>query len=673
VVSASSAAVSKKTERFWLEVAIVKMSRWLGSLQIAVTLLTLFATVLIIGTIVESWYDGKVAQQLVYRTWWFTVLLAFLGVNIFFAAAKKWPWKKHQTGFLITHAGLLTLVAGGLLNSLGGTDAQMPLVDTEDYEYFPDYGPHSSNEMIDQDVSRIRVRQPHKDRNKVTEFDFEPGPFTWKADEYIQPQTDALAGVLKLIAHPLPRSWSVDLSGDARLEVLNSYPNCRIEPFGPARSPTTSSFPAIQFQMASSRVARPMQDNWVAYHNQGRVIEVGPAAVEMLGRDLSPELLEEFLKPPPQGQTGAKGQLVICLGGRKVRIDVAGRLNAGVEPLGDTGWTINILRYSSSENEQSGVPSRPSVGFEMNSPGQKPIRLGAMARRGGELLQDHSTSALRDIQVWYHPPDYRYGDQSLKGLLQFVTANDGRLYYRSFNSSKGAFKFETAGTTGKGEKRQPIWEGMNWSFQITDYIPKAEAGPYLIPVNRRLGMQDPRAAPALRCRLSAGKESKEFWVRKTDKGFTSVEVGGDVYEVGYNVYTRTLDFEITLLRAETTTDKGTGRPATYTSYVQLTDTGRKINGQPCVITMNEPLDHGGYKLYQSGLNPARMDEDGKPVNQSVFTVSKDPGLWLKYAGSTMLALGITCMFYMKAYFFKPRGRPDPARNGPPSPVATQGK
>ena len=69
---------------------------------------------------------------MVYRSWWFTVLLALLAINIFFAAVKKWPWKKQQTGFLITHLGLLTLLAGGMLNSMSGLDAQMQLIDTDD-------------------------------------------------------------------------------------------------------------------------------------------------------------------------------------------------------------------------------------------------------------------------------------------------------------------------------------------------------------------------------------------------------------------------------------------------------------------------------------------------------------------------------------------------------------
>src|SRR6516165_10039171 len=84
--SPNRSAKDKAEDRFWLEVVVVKMSRWLGSLQMAVVLLLLFAFVLAIGTMVESWYSGQAAQELVYRTWWFTLLLALLGVNIFFAA-----------------------------------------------------------------------------------------------------------------------------------------------------------------------------------------------------------------------------------------------------------------------------------------------------------------------------------------------------------------------------------------------------------------------------------------------------------------------------------------------------------------------------------------------------------------------------------------------------------
>ena len=47
---------------------------------------------------------------------------------------------------------------------------------------------------------------------------------------------------------------------------------------------------------------------------------------------------------------------------------------------------------------------------------------------------------------------------------------------------------------------------------------------------------------------------------------------------------------------------------------------------------------------------------GIGASSSIFSVAYDPGRPLKYAGSLMVCLGITTMFYMKAYFFKPRKR-----------------
>ena len=104
--------------------------RSLGSLQLAILLLAGLVVILLAGTVVESRYDQKTAHELVYGTWWFICFLGLLAANVFFAAAKKWPWRRHQTGFLITHVGLLMLVASGLVSSLTGSHGLMLLVDS---------------------------------------------------------------------------------------------------------------------------------------------------------------------------------------------------------------------------------------------------------------------------------------------------------------------------------------------------------------------------------------------------------------------------------------------------------------------------------------------------------------------------------------------------------------
>src|SRR5436190_4756772 len=133
--------------------------RLLGSLYMAVILLSTAAVVLFLGSWLESKFDSKISQEFVYRTWWFTLLLFLFAINIFFAAAKKWPWKKHQTGFLITHVGLLTMLTGGMVTSFSNTDGQMSLIDTSDESIQDDNGfPQTGSEAVLADEAAIRVR-----------------------------------------------------------------------------------------------------------------------------------------------------------------------------------------------------------------------------------------------------------------------------------------------------------------------------------------------------------------------------------------------------------------------------------------------------------------------------------------------------------------------------------
>src|SRR5262245_32813574 len=77
---------------------LTRIFRVFSSLQLAIVLLTLFTLTLIEATLLESWYNAEVAQFLVYRTWWFSLLLFCLGLNILGAALKKMDTKKLAQG-----------------------------------------------------------------------------------------------------------------------------------------------------------------------------------------------------------------------------------------------------------------------------------------------------------------------------------------------------------------------------------------------------------------------------------------------------------------------------------------------------------------------------------------------------------------------------------------------
>lgn len=645
-----------------LERILVSTAAWLGSLHVAVISLSIFAVCVAIGTIIESWYSAKIAQELVYKAWWFTTLLALIWVNIFFAAAKKWPWKKYQTGFLITHLGLLTLVGGGILTSLAGTDALMVLVDTDRSEYRK-YGAHATSKVVDNTTSSFTVRRPGaRGKEETLRFPFEPGSLAWRADEHLTPRYDPLTSLLNWLAHPLPWVWQADLGGGATLEVLNFYPHARLENYRPADRDDRNPFPAVKLSLKSS-VAGAIPDQWVAFFERDRSVHFGPGQIDFIGKDLAPVLVEEFRKPPDRKTLGQKGQLVLHLHGQTYRFSVDQTLDGAAQPIGTTPWKFKFNRYD--PNFQSGHGSdgtpQPVLVFDITASDGKSVSLAMLGRLPGVFLPLPENRALLpdlgDLQVWYHAPDVRFGNDAVRAVLQFVTGSDGKLYYRSFHSSSlEGFQFERSGEAQKGPDEYPIWKGMNWQFTVKEFLPRAIDKPDYKPENARPGLEREDLHPVLRCRLSVGKEAKEFWVNKTDGSTTPVKVGNEEFAVGFNVHTEDIGIELRLLRAEQTNDRGTQMAATYASYVQLTDKNAGIHGEDRFITMNEPLEHAGYKFYQSGYFSLGLDDAGKPVNRSVLTVGRDPGLIFKYAGSVMLALGIIIMFYMKAYFFKPRGQ-----------------
>ncbi|HMB03658.1 MAG TPA: ResB protein required for cytochrome c biosynthesis, partial [Isosphaeraceae bacterium] len=99
--------------------------QFLASLKLAVISLGTLAAVLAYATFFESWYGTAAVQEWIYKSKGFAILLAFLGANILCAALIRFPWKRRQIGFLITHTGLLILLAGSYLSVKRADEGQV--------------------------------------------------------------------------------------------------------------------------------------------------------------------------------------------------------------------------------------------------------------------------------------------------------------------------------------------------------------------------------------------------------------------------------------------------------------------------------------------------------------------------------------------------------------------
>ena len=101
--------------------------RFCGSIKLAMLLMAVVIIATIIGTFVESRFDTSVAQSYVYDAPWFIAWLVLLCVNLIGAVLVRYPWKAHQTGFVITHAGIVVILVGAIIGRVWGFEGSITL------------------------------------------------------------------------------------------------------------------------------------------------------------------------------------------------------------------------------------------------------------------------------------------------------------------------------------------------------------------------------------------------------------------------------------------------------------------------------------------------------------------------------------------------------------------
>jgi hypothetical protein len=187
-------------------------------------------------------------------------------------------------------------------------------------------------------------------------------------------------------------------------------------------------------------------------------------------------------------------------------------------------------------------------------------------------------------------------------------------------------KFRELGRATVGKNIPLGW--MDFSLVLDEYhasaVPEATYAPLTAPAPGFEGYQ------VVEVELAGQK----LWLELGASG--QVSAGSALYYVQFVRRQVDLGFDLKLDRFHVGYYEGTNRPKSYSSEVT-------VEGKPYTISMNEPLHHGGFTIYQSSYE---MDPDGKP-RLSVFSVNHDPGRGVKYLGSLMTVMGILSMFYFK--------------------------
>ncbi|MGZ5280466.1 MAG: cytochrome c biogenesis protein ResB, partial [Pseudobdellovibrionaceae bacterium] len=108
-----------------MDLMIQKFIKAFSSVKLAVVIIIALATLIAVGTIVESRYNAQVAAKLVYHTWMMYVVMGALALTLIAVMVDRWPWKKRHIPFLLAHVGILILQLGSVVTAKYGLDGNM--------------------------------------------------------------------------------------------------------------------------------------------------------------------------------------------------------------------------------------------------------------------------------------------------------------------------------------------------------------------------------------------------------------------------------------------------------------------------------------------------------------------------------------------------------------------
>jgi hypothetical protein len=517
-----------------------------ASLKLAVILLVALAGILATATFYESLYDTKTAQYLVYKSPLFALFLTFLGINLLCSALMRYPWKKSQTGFVVTHSGIIIILLGSLVTMYNGVDGSVALEEGETSERI----------MIDEPVLYFG-----RDLSSLREI---PAEYRWSPPE------------------PGETEYRYTLEGeDALAAVIDDY-------YHHAKSeslyvPHTEGLPAVELRISNENVDQKL---WLT-PALGE-INLGPASMSFT-RLPDAQAVESF-------QSGVseegRGNVQLLLNDRPQVVDLDKLTPGQPFPLEYEGASLELRQY---------LPHATVVDNELVTKSQDPHNpaVELVVRRGNAEqtwllfaklpeLNSRIASTGDDFSVRLL---YQREDKPTERRFELGLTPAGELLYRI-----------DGGTAQPIEVAQRIPTGwMNLQAELVAFHPVARKEKLITEFSPKKGKEDKAPGPAIRLTLEGSNLSGPLWLERGEIRKVEDKLGEPIY-IGYGYKTVSLPFKLELKDFRVGFDPGTRTAATYESDVV-------VDGEPFLIAMNEPYEGGGYKVFQASFDKTADGRD----------------------------------------------------------------
>jgi len=558
----------------------------LGSLKFALVLLATIAIACAAATFTESSSGTRMAQAAVYKAPWFLVWLGALCVNLFAVTLTRWPWEKRHIGFVVTHYGIITLLAGAVIGLQTGFEGNITLRTGV---------PPSDRITINRSI--IQLQSANEDAVYTMPFEAETaGLDKGKTRRFPLPQTD-----LAVVAD----NFSANTIRDPALI--------------PSESPTAP--PGVQLRLSSGMMGQTLNFALTLSGDQPTEQDLfGLARIIFLPR------LAQDVPPPRETQmVFAKYESVVS---GAVATGVTVRISADGEQVAVLGHDGTGASYD--RREIMGKPFT-EAGASITVQEYWPDFAMIDGRPGTKSDQPNNPALL--VQL------VKLDASDLKPKLEMAVQDGQAVYQLSRHRDIYA-----SGAAQVGDSFDLGW--ADWRAAVVQILPHAEVREEIKPGPPLPTSQ--QGIPGIRAHLeSPGSRGPDVWLQSGKVG--TLRDGPNAVRFGYGLDTKILPFTIRLLSFEVPRDEGTDTPADFRATVEFRDkqTGETKTG---VARMNNPASFPGtlianftginYKFSQAEWNPRNLDE-------TTLQILYDPGWLLKWLGSLGICVGIAIMFYWK--------------------------
>ena len=612
-----------------------------GDLTWGILQLVVGFSVMIRATVYETQKGSEVGSEAAYasyyNSWWMGLLFILFWSTLYCATMRKYPFRFSQSAWLMTHAGLLTLIIGCLVMYWGSWSGYMSIVEGETAAE----ASSAQERELEVDIPAARERrQPFRidcdndpDREEVSQvIDFE-ATLSGRSEKF-RATIDRFYATGRYVDGIVPGTSNGDDVDGAGAEV-------EIGGFGKPETLT----------LLESDPQRAQQD-------LGQITATIVSArseiwLNGIGRRYEPQEGQrgELVVQTPEGQL--IGRFPVLPEAHDAADPSRGApLTAAEHALGGTGYTLLISRYFDTWQPSGngfidgrpGIAQRPAVDLVIRGPEGEERRLAAANDRTTRYLPNAVKNSY-PVEIFYE-------------CRPELPLENGQVVLVSGPGPRRTIFLQSR----EGLKVHDIEENTPYRF--------SENAPIRVTVRKML----PNAAyqsgwdnegrentfKVIRVTVEHGNDRATEWVPLT--GTAPMRVGSIDLRLRYAPRKRHLPFSISVLDFRQINHPNSNTPAAFETNIVLRDPARKVE-EAILVDMNHPLSHEGYRFFNS--NP--IDNPSTFQRGIRFSVSRNPGVGIILFGSLVTALGIVAVL-----FFKPQLRRIEQRRKAAANTAAQG-